>query len=151
MLIDEQYAKMIKESLILHKESLKGLYDLSLKDAVIAQKELFNIINSPDLSSIKVDNITLDILKGYLNDVAKRNDISLEAMLTKEEYAPLAKKSLEEFLKFWLYGEEGNIPISDVVKKIEEIALSNNSSVEEIIKGLNTGAITELANNIDKN
>lgn len=151
MLIDEQYAKMIKESLILHKESLKGLYDLSLKDAVIAQKELFNIINSPDLSSIKVDNITLDILKGYLNDVAKRNDISLEAMLTKEEYAPLAKKSLEEFLKFWLYGEEGNIPISDVVKKIEEIALSNNSSVEEILKGLNTGALTELANNIDNN
>ncbi len=151
MLTEEEYAKLIKESLIMHKESLKNLYELSIKDPVIVQRDLYNLINSPDKADIKVDNVTLDILKGYLNEVAKRNDLSLETMLTHEEHAPLAKKSLEEFLKFWLYGEESNFPISDVVKKLDEIASNNNTTVEAIVSGINTGGLSQLVNNVDDN
>lgn len=144
ILLESIYAPEIKDTLIKHKDSLIVLNDIALGNSKDIQTELNNIIYGTNKPIKDIDPITKTMLKDYLSVVALENDISLEDMLTKEQHADLAKEALESFVNKILYGQDTEIPISEIAKELEPILDENNTTIEDVLEGKDNETLTEI-------
>lgn len=151
LLTDDKYASLIKGSLDLHRNSLVNLNGLNQQEITTIQKELNQIMLPEGTEEYNVDNVTKKMLEDFLKSVADKNKISLNDMLTQDKYAQLTKDSLNEFLKFQLHGDDNSLPTAGLIQELNNVAVENNTTTENILNGNNNDALSDYISNTDNN
>ncbi len=157
LLVDAQYAELIKSSLLNLKESVIKLYALSKKDDKILNEEINNIFFMEDPAIFGIDKITISLLKTYFANSAEKMGVGLNYLLDIKN-VNLLKKFINELVQNIIYfsinkdikdsNEKKNILTETI--SLQEAKNSKNGIIVKIKKSIENEINDSLKNKFKK-